>query len=101
VLPDEVSGETHVITPSAKAEETRREIVAEVVAGVRTSPAPVPLEALADRGAARARPREDHRHRLGRRRELFELLRQQAAPGHLSMTKEPPYLAFDTKRHGE
>ena len=38
-----------VVTPSAKADETRREILAEVVAGVRASNTPVPLEALADR----------------------------------------------------
>ena len=34
---------------AARLEETRREILAEVVAGVRSSATPVPLEALADR----------------------------------------------------
>ena len=33
----------------ARIDEARREILAEVVAGVRASAAPVPLEALADR----------------------------------------------------
>src|SRR5262245_25395768 len=101
-LPDEIAGDgaTATLTPSAKAEVARREIVAEVVAGVRASAAPVPLEALADR-AMRA---------LGHDRTVatgwagaggfYELLRQHL-PEDIKLTPEPPYLAFDPKRHGE
>ena len=74
--------------------------MAEVVAGVRGSAAPVPLEALADR-ALRA---------LGHEKTIAtgwagagsfrELLRQQL-PEEIRLTDEPPYLAFDAKRHGE
>ena len=57
-------------TPAAKIDAARRAIVSEIVADVRASPAPMLLEALADRSDAHARTREDHRHRLGRRRLL-------------------------------
>ena len=67
---------------SSKADDARREIIAEVVAGVRASPSPVPLEALADR-ALRA---------LGHEKTIAtgwagagsfrELLRQQPAGGN-------------------
>ena len=99
-LPDQAAGEAPMITPSAKAEETRRQIVAEAVAGVRASATPVPLEALADR-ALRA---------LGHEKTIAtgwagagsfqELLRQQL-PQDIKLTAEPPYLAFDAKRHGD
>jgi hypothetical protein len=99
-LPDAEPGEPAELTPSARIEEARREIVAEVVAGVRASIMPVPLEALADR-VLRA---------LGHDRTVAtgwagagsfrELLRQQL-PEEIKLTAEPPYLAFDPKRHGE
>ena len=75
--------------------------MAEVVAGVRASAAPVPLEALADR-ALRA---------LGHEKTIAtgwagagsfrELLRQQLPAGHQADAASRPYLAFDPKRHGE
>jgi hypothetical protein len=98
-LPDEVTGEAAVITPSAKAEETRREIVAEVVAGVRASAAPVPLEALADRALRALGHEKTIATGWAGAGSFFELLRQQL-PEDIKLTKEPPYLAFDAKRHG-
>ena len=99
-LPDDVAGEAPVTTPSAKAEETRREIVAEVVAGVRGSPAPVPLEALADRALRALGHEKTIATGWAGAGSFFELLRQQL-PQDIKLTKEPPYLAFDSKRHGE
>jgi hypothetical protein len=83
-----------------KIEEARREILAEVIAGVRASAAPVPLEALADR-ALRA---------LGHERTIatgwagagsFSELLRRSLPDDIKLTGEPPYLAFDPKRHQE
>jgi hypothetical protein len=84
----------------AKIEEVRREILAEVIAGVRASAAPVPLEALADR-ALRA---------LGHERTIatawagagsFRELLRRSLPDEIKITAEPPYLVFDVKRHRE
>jgi len=99
-LPDAVAGEAPVITPSAKAEETRREIVAEAVAGVRTSAAPVPLEALADRALRALGHEKTIATGWAGAGSFHELLRQQL-PQDIKLTPEPPYLAFDPKRHGE
>ena len=97
-LPDDVAGEAPVTTPSAKAEETRREIVAEVVAGVRGSPAPVPLEALADR-ALRALGHEKTIATGWAGAGSFRELLRQSLPNDIRLTDDPPYLAMDTKRH--
>jgi NYN domain-containing protein len=81
-----------------KVEEARREILAEVIAGVRASASPVPLEALADR-ALRA---------LGHERTIatgwagagsFRELLRRSLPEDIKLTGDPPYLAFDPKRH--
>jgi hypothetical protein len=81
-----------------KVEEARREILAEVVAGVRASATPVPLEALADR-ALRA---------LGHERTIatgwagagsFRELLRRGLPDEIKLTDDPPYLVFDAKRH--
>jgi len=86
--------------PSARIEDARREIIAEVVASVRASAAPVPLESLADR-AQRA---------LGHDKTIatgwagsgsFRELLRQGLPSDIRLTDHPPYLAFDVKRHGE
>jgi NYN domain len=82
----------------ARIEEARREILAEVIAGVRASASPVPLEALADR-ALRA---------LGHERTIatgwagagsFRELLRRNLPDEIKLTGDPPYLAFDPKRH--
>ena len=81
-----------------RIEEARREILAEVIAGVRASASPVPLEALADR-ALRA---------LGHERTIatgwagagsFRELLRRGLPEEIKLTGDPPYLAFDPKRH--
>ena len=67
---------------------------------MRASNAPVPLEALAER-AVRAL---GHEKTIGTgwagAGSFRELLRQQL-PGEIRLSSEPPYLAFDPKRHGE
>ena len=102
-LPQEAATEAVAATPAVpavKVEDVRREILDEVVAGVRASASPVPLEALADR-ALRA---------LGHSKTIAtgwagagsfrELLRTQL-PEEIRLTDEPPFLAFEPKRHGE
>jgi NYN domain len=99
-LPNEAAADSAIAMPSAKSDEARREILAEVVVGVRASSAPVPLEALAER-ATRAL---GHDKTIGTgwagAGSFRELLRQQL-PAEIKLTGEPPYLVFDPKRHGE
>ena len=84
--------------PASKVEEARREILAEVIAGVRASATPVPLEALADR-ALRA---------LGHERTIatgwagagsFRELLRRDLPDDIKLTADAPYLVYDSKRH--
>jgi hypothetical protein len=84
----------------SKLEEARREILSEVVAGVRASATPVPLEALADR-ALRA---------LGHERTIatgwagagsFRELLRRGLPDEIRLTEDAPYRVFDPKRHQE
>ncbi len=90
--------ETAAAAAKGRIEEARREILAEVIAGVRASSSPVPLEALADR-ALRA---------LGHERTIatgwagagsFSELLRRSLPDEIKLTGDPPYLAFDPKRH--
>jgi hypothetical protein len=99
-LPEGGPSDAAASPPKSKIEEARREILAEVVAGVRGSAAPVPLEALADR-ALRA---------LGHERTIatgwagagsFRELLRRHLPDEIKLTGDPPYLAFDAKRHGD
>jgi NYN domain len=101
-LPDEIAGEGSgaALTPSARAEEARREIMDEVVAGVRASAAPVPLEALAERAMRALGHDKTVATGWAGAGSFQELLRQQL-PEDIKLTAEPPYLAFDRKRHGE
>src|SRR5262245_27163741 len=98
-LPRDAAGE-RLVMPSARSDDIRRDILAEVVAGVRASSVPVPLEALAER-AVRAL---GHEKTIGTAwagaGSFRELLRQQL-PGEVKLSSEPPYLAFDPKRHRE
>ena len=99
-MPKDSAGERSLAMPSAKGDETRREILAEVIGTVRAANAPVPLEALAER-AVRAL---GHEKTIGTgwagAGSFRELLRQQL-PGEIKLSGEPPYLAFDPKRHGD
>jgi hypothetical protein len=99
-LPEEAGGEAAIVTPSAKAEETRREIIAEAVAGVRASAMPVPLEALADRALRALGHEKTIATGWGGVGSFHELLRRHL-PEDVKMTADAPYLAFDAKRHGE
>jgi len=98
-LPRDAAAGERLVMPSAKSEDVRREILTEVVASVRAANAPVPLEALAER-AVRAL---GHEKTIGTgwagAGSFRELLRQQL-PGEIKLSNEPPYLAFDPKRHG-
>ncbi len=82
----------------ARIEEIRAAIIAEVVACVRTSNAPVPLEALADR-ATRVL---GHEYTVGTgwagTGGFRELLRQ-SLPPDVAMNDQPPYFAYDPQRH--
>src|SRR5262245_57142955 len=99
-LPSGDGGEELAMTPRDRIEEARRQILSEVVAGVRASPAPVPLEALADR-ALRALGHEKTIATGWAGAGSFRELLRRSLPEGIRLTEEPPYLAFDTKRHVE
>jgi hypothetical protein len=89
-----------VITASAHNESVRSEIIDEIVAGVRAAAAPVPLEALADR-ALRALGHDKTIGTSWAGAGSFRELLRQSLPGEIQLTGEPPYYAFDIKRHGQ
>jgi hypothetical protein len=79
-------------------ETTRRAIIEEVVAAVRTASAPVPLEVLADRAV----------RTIGHDRTIgtswagsggFRELLLQGLPQGLRLSGEPPYVVIDIQRH--
>ena len=87
-------------TPTARIEDIRREILGEIATAVRGSTMPMPLEALAER-AVRA---------LGHDKTIgsgwagsgsFRDLLTKGLPEDLKLTSEPPYIAYDPRRHGE
>ena len=84
----------------SRIEEARREILAEVIAGVRASAAPVPLEALADR-ALRALGHEKTIATGWAGAGSFRELLRRSLPEEIKLTGDPPYLVFDARRHGD
>jgi hypothetical protein len=98
ILKGDQPAEAHV--PALQGDLVRREIMAEVVAGVRVSATPVPLEALADR-ALRALGHEKTIATGWAGAGSFRELLRQHLPPEIRLTGEPPYLAFDPRRHGE
>lgn len=96
-LPAHGSEEVPATPARGKIEDARREILAEVVAGVRASLAPVPLEALADR-ALRALGHEKTIATGWAGAGSFRELLRRSLPEEIRMTGEPPYLAFNAKR---
>lgn len=99
-LPDEAAAAAAIpATPALKVEDVQREILDEVVAGVRASISPVPLEALADRALRALGHEKTIATGWGGAGSFRELLRKQL-PAEIKLTDEPPYLAFDPKRHG-
>lgn len=99
-LPAEGTDVLPAIPPKERADDARRQILAEVVAGVRSSPAPVPLEALADR-ALRALGHEKTIATGWAGAGSFRELLLRGLPDEIRLTDEPPYLAFDARRHVE
>lgn len=98
----DASGEAGLIAPmpSARIEDTRRDILAEVVSAVRSAAAPMPLEALAERAV----------RTLGHEKTIatgwagagsFRDLLLKGLPEDIRLTGEPPYLAFDIRRQGD
>lgn len=99
-LPAEGTDALPATPPKERVEDARRQILAEVVAGVRSSPAPVPLEALADR-ALRALGHEKTIATGWAGAGSFRELLLRGLPDEIRLTDEPPYLAFDARRHVE
>jgi hypothetical protein len=99
-LPADGADELPAAPPKERVEDARRQILAEVVAGVRSSPAPVPLEALADR-ALRALGHEKTIATGWAGAGSFRELLRRGLPDEIRLTDEPPYLAYDARRHIE
>src|SRR5262245_14865128 len=97
---DEDAEGTGPATPAAKIDAARRAIVSEIVADVRASPAPMLLEALADRTVRVLGHEKTIATGWAGAGSFRELLRQ-CLPADLTLTDEPPYLVVDLKRHGQ
>ena len=86
--------------PQMTIAELKAEILAEIVATVRTSPTPLPLEALADRALRSI----GHERTIGTNwagaGSFRELLRQ-GLPTDVRMSDAPPFVVFDVRRHGK
>jgi NYN domain len=97
-LPGHKEGdEPAVITASAQNETVAHAIIAEVVAGVRSSPMPLPLEALADRALRTL----GHDKTIGTNwagAGSFRELLLKGLPEEIRLTDQPPYLAFEVRR---
>jgi NYN domain len=96
---DEDADGTGPPTPAAKIDAARRAIVSEIVADVRASPAPMLLEALADRTVRMLGHEKTIATGWAGAGSFRELLRQ-CLPPDLTLTEEPPYVVVDLKRHG-
>jgi len=97
---DDADGTSGPPAPSAKIDAIRRAIVAEIIADVRGSPAPVLLEALADRAVRVLGHDKTIATGWAGAGSFRELLRQ-ALPPDITLTDEPPYMVLDAKRHGQ
>ena len=76
----------------------RQEIISEVISSVRAAATPVPLEALADR-ALRVLGHEKTVNTSWAGAGSFRELLRQSLPAEIQLTEQPPYFAFDPKRH--
>lgn len=88
------------LSSSASADDVRRDILNEVAAVVRAAPAPVPLEALAER-AQRALGHDKTVATGWAGAGSFRELLAKGLPEDVRITGEPPFLAFDVRRHGD
>jgi NYN domain len=97
-LPGQKDGEAPaIITASVQNETIAQDIIAEVVAAVRTSAVPLPLEALADR-AMRALGHDKTIASNWAGAGSFRELLLKALPDDIRLTDQPPYLAFEVRR---
>ncbi len=99
-MPKEIGSDKATALPSARSDEIRREILTEVVSSVRASSTPMPLEALAERAMRALGHDRTVGTGWGGAGSFRELLRQQL-PAEIKLSGEPPYAAFDPKRHGD
>ncbi len=79
-------------------QQARKEIMADVIAAVRASPAPMPLEALADRAVRQVGHDKTIGTAWGGAGGFRELLAQDL-PAGLRLSGEPPYVVIDAARH--
>ncbi len=84
--------------PAPSVPSLRHEIIAEVIASVRSAAMPVPLEALADR-ALRVLGHEKTVNTSWAGAGSFRELLRQSLPTEIQLTDQPPYFAYDPKRH--
>ena len=89
---------TQVSMSAPSVPNLRQEIIAEVISSVRAAPAPVPLEALADR-ALRVLGHEKTVNTSWAGAGSFRELLRQSLPSEVLLTDQPPYFAYDPKRH--
>ena len=95
---EHVPSRTAAPAPAPSVPDLRHEIIAEVVASVRSAPTPVPLEALADR-ALRVLGHEKTVNTSWAGAGSFRELLRQSLPAEIQLTEQPPYFAYDPKRH--
>jgi NYN domain len=81
----------------ARLLDLRREIVAEVISGVRTSAAPIPLETLADRAVRLLGHDRTAGTNWAGAGTFRELLRQEL-PDDVRVSDQPPFVAYDARR---
>lgn len=81
----------------AQIDAIRREIIGEVVAGVRAASSPVPLEALADRAVRQLGHDKTIGSSWGGAGGFRELLLQNL-PSDIRLSDNPPYVAMDVRR---
>ncbi|MGD9803892.1 MAG: NYN domain-containing protein [Hyphomicrobiaceae bacterium] len=86
------------LPPAPQVEATRRAIIEEVVAAVRASNAPVPLEVLADRAVRNVGHDRTIGTSWGGAGGFRELLLQ-GLPQGMRLSGEPPYVVIDIQRH--
>ncbi len=91
---------TSVAIPGAAVSvpNLRQEIIGEVISSVRSAAMPVPLEALADR-ALRVLGHEKTVNTSWAGAGSFRELLRQSLPAEIQLTDQPPYFAYDPKRH--
>jgi hypothetical protein len=80
--------------------DLRHQIIGEVVASVRGTPVPVPLETLADRAVrtfGNDKTAGTHWAGAGTFRDLL----RQDLPTDIRVSDQAPFVAFDTRRHGQ